>query len=372
MKSSFKLGRIFGIPLGINYTWFIIFIIVTVSLALYYFPSRFHWSPLAYWIVGIITSLLFFGSVLAHELAHSLLAVRSGIPVKEITLFIFGGVSQISREATRPSTEMALALVGPLSSVVIALFFWVIGIAAAGSSEPVAAIAGYLAFINLLLAAFNMIPGFPLDGGRALRAGLWWARGDYRGATRVASLMGQGVAYLFIAAGLLIIFLSRDFFTGVWLAIIGWFLENAASSSYQEAVLRNALRGFTVRDLMNRDYLSVPPSLTLHAMVNDYFLTTIRRYFLVSQGDRLLGLMTLHNVKEVPRQRWETTTVGEVMTPADKVEVARPQEEAIETLERMDEENINQMPVVEGEKILGVIARDSLLHFIRTRAELRR
>ena len=369
MRTSFVIGRIFGIPIGINYSWFIIFIIVTASLALFYFPENYpEWSVETYWAIGLVTSLLFFGSVLAHELSHSVVSIRSGIPVKSITLFIFGGVAQISREAAKPSAELLMAAAGPLSSLGIALFFAIIWFLSAGFSEPVAALAEWLMIINVSLALFNLIPGFPLDGGRVLRA-ILWAVTDYRKATRIAALSGQGIAYLFIVVGILVMFWGY-WINGLWIAFIGWFLENAASGSYRQARLVEALQGFTARDIMSTDCPLVSGNLSLKELVNNYIMATGQRCFLVGDVEGLGGIVTLHNIKAVPQERWEGTTVAQAMTPAHSLTVVGPNEPAASVLEKMTGEDINQVPVVEGGKVIGMVRRDSLLQFIRTRSEL--
>jgi len=232
MGRAFSLGKVFGIEFRLHYTWFVIFILVTVSLV---FP---HWLSPLYWIMAIAASLLFFASVLAHELAHSLVGRANGIPVKSITLFIFGGVALMTREATRPNAELKMAAAGPACSLAIGGLFALIWLVTRGVATSVAEMAGWLAVINIALAVFNMIPGFPLDGGRIFRAILWRATGNYQRSTLLATWVGRGVAYLFILGGILIILLhpfGLSWFDGVWLAFIGWFLGNAASASYRQA-----------------------------------------------------------------------------------------------------------------------------------------
>lgn len=250
MRGSIRIGKIFGIPIGLHYSWFVIFGIVTFSLSYYIYPDSYPgWSNSMYWLIGIITSLLFFCSVLAHELSHSLVSRRNGVPIKSITLFIFGGVARISRESSRASGEFKMAIAGPLSSMVIAGIFTVIWLISRNSNEPVAALSSWLAYINGSLAVFNMIPGFPLDGGRVLRSILWGATRNYRRATRIATRIGQGVAYLMIIGGLVIAF-KYDWLSGIWLAFIGWFLNNAATASFSQVTLREGLGNFTAGDVM--------------------------------------------------------------------------------------------------------------------------
>jgi len=370
MEASLRLGRLFGIPLELSYTWFFVFAMVTLSLAMYYFPSHYPlWPPATYWLVGLATSLFFFASVVAHELAHSLVARAKGIPVRSITLFIFGGVASIAREAKKPADELVMALVGPLTSVALAALFGSLWLLTRGINQPLAALARYLGWINLSLALFNLIPGFPLDGGRVLRSIVWGITGDLRWATRLASLVGQGVAALFIIVGLGMSVAGR-WADGLWLIFIGWFLENAAVRSYRQLVLRQALRGVTVAEVMSRDCIAVPSDMTLTRLVYDYLLGTGRRCFFVTDEGRLRGLLTVHNVKGIPQPRWDEVTVAQAMTPYDALKKVSPQDEALAVLERMDEEDVNQMPVVEEGRLVGLIGRDRLLHFVRTRLEL--
>ncbi len=369
MGSSLRLGKLFGIPFALNYTWFIIFFILTVSLAQYYFPSRYFWSEPTYWVVGVITSLLFFASVVTHELSHSFIAWRNGIPVKSITLFIFGGVAQITKEAATPAIELVMAAAGPASSLAMALLFWIVAVFLGDVSEPVGAVAQWLAIMNLSLGLFNLAPGFPLDGGRVLRAVLWGATGNYRRATRIASIMGQGMAYLLIFVGVFIMFMG-NWVNGLLLAFIGWFLDNAAQSSYRQVVLRDTLRGYTARDLMTKDCPTVPPDMSVGELVRSHILTKPHRCFLVTDGDKLSGIMTLHNVRQVSPERRDVTPLTHAMTPLARLKVARPEDDAVTILDMMDEEDINQMPVIEDGQVVGMIGRDNLLRFIRVRSEL--
>ena len=372
MGSAFNLGKIFGIQFRLHYTWFIIFILVTVSLSWHYFPIVYtDWTGLIYWVIGILTSLLFFASVVAHELAHSLVARINGIPVKSITLFIFGGIAHIAREAARPGAEFKMAAAGPACSLVLGGLFGLLWLFSRGVTEPIAAMAFWLARINVILAAFNLIPGFPLDGGRVFRSLLWHFTGDYKRSTLVAVRVGQGVGYLFILGGILIMFLfPHQWFSGLWLAFIGWFLENAASASYRQAQWRVALHGFSASQVMTSDCPVVPLNITVSRLVQGYVFASGRRFFLVADDGGLKGIVTLHNIKSISQQNWDVTQVKEIMTPVDKVKVAHPNQDALSILEQMDENDINQMPVVSEGRVIGLIARDNLIRFLRTRSEL--
>jgi Zn-dependent protease/CBS domain-containing protein len=372
MNGSFRLGKLLGIPIHLHYSWFFIFALVTLSLSGFYFPELYpDWSPQLAWGVGVATSLFFFASVVAHELTHSLVSMRFGVPVRSITLFIFGGVARISREPILPRGELLMALAGPLCSLFLGGLFWGLALLAAPVSQPVNALAAWLARINVLLAVFNLIPGFPLDGGRVFRSLVWGATKDLRRATRYATFLGQGIAYLFIFGGILLAFLTRDWVSGLWLAFIGWFLENAASSSYRQAVLRDALKGITAAEVMTQDCSLVPPNLSVQELVESNVLHSGRRCFMVASGEKLEGMITLHHIKAVARPLWPITPVSQAMIPIDQVQTASPQEEMVSLLERMDSQDINQLPVVEGGRLLGIVARDNILRFIRIHSELR-
>ena len=373
MGNAFNLGKLFGIQFRLHYTWFIVFVLVVVSLSTQYFPATNPgWSRLTYWSIGIIASLLLFASVVAHELAHSLVARVKGIPVKSITLFIFGGVAQITSEATKASTEFIMAAVGPACSLVIGGVFALIWLFTKSTYEPVAVMALWLAYVNGVLAVFNLIPGFPLDGGRVFRSLLWRFTGNYRRSTLIATQVGRGVGYLFIAGGISVMFLLHAWFSGLWLVFIGWFLENAASTSYRQAQWRERLLGVTATQVMTVDLPVVPSNVTVNHLVQGYVFTSGRHFFLVADDGKLKGLLTLHNIKSVPQQDWDTTQVKEIMTPVDDLKSASPDQEALSILEQMIEDDINQMPVVREGRVIGLITRDNLLRLLRTRSELSR
>ncbi len=371
MGNAFNLGRLFGIQVRLHYTWFIIFVLITVSLSWQYFPFYYHgWSWLMYWMVGIASSLLFFSSVLAHELSHSLVSRSGGIPVKSITLFIFGGVAHIAREPEKASAELKMAVAGPACSLAIGGLFGLLWFLTRGTFEPLAAIAFWLAQVNVVLAAFNLIPGFPLDGGRVFRSILWRATGNYGRSTRIATRVGQGVGYLFILGGILIMFILHNWFSGLWLVFIGWFLDNAASASYRQAQWREALQGFTAADVMTADYPVAPSDITVSQLVQHHVFPSGRRFFMVADEGRLQGMLTLHNIKSVPRQDWDVTLVRQIMIPVDKLKIAYLNQDALSIMEQMDESAINQIPVVSEGRVVGFVARDDMIRFLRTRSEL--
>ena len=370
ISGGIPLGRFFGISVRLHWSWFLIFALVTWLLGAYYFPDRYpHWSTTTHWVTGVGTSILFFSSVLAHELAHSLVAKAAGIQIRSITLFIFGGVSQITKEPEKPGVEFRMAVAGPGTSLILSSVFWGVYFAAKNSVEPLAGLAFWLGYINAALAAFNMIPGFPLDGGRVLRSIIWWRTGNLRSSTRTASNVGRGFGYLLIFGGVFLIFVG-DWISGLWTAFIGWFLENAAVGSYRQLALRDILQNHTVSEVMVHECVAISPQLTLEQLVNDHILPSGRRCFPVVEDSRALGLVTTHDVKAVPRHLWPTKTVRETMTPFDKVKWVRPSEDLSNVLQQMTVEDVNQLPVVEDGAIVGIVARDSLLSFIHTRAEL--
>ena len=369
LREGISIGKAFGIPLRLYYSWFIVFVLITWSLAYNFVHAYPHWSLVNSIVTGVITSLLFFGSVLAHELSHSVVAKAAGIPIQSINLFIFGGVSQLGEEPKQPQVEFRMALAGPLSSLVLGGIFLAIWYWLGDMLEFIKAICFWLGWINIALAAFNLVPGFPLDGGRVLRSLLWWQSQDLRKATRIASNIGRGIGYLLIFIGIALIFFG-NWIDGLWLAFIGWFLENAAASSYRQLALQDILRGHHVSELMIRDCPTVPPQVTIQQLVNDQILTSGRRCFPVVQNDRILGLITMHNIKGAPREQWSAKTAVEVMTPFANLKSVGPDEDLTTVLKILTEQNINQLLVVEDGKIVGIIARDHLLSFISVRSEL--
>ncbi|MFC2036661.1 M50 family metallopeptidase [Chloroflexota bacterium] len=372
MKSSLRLGRILGIPIGINYTWFIVFALVTLSLATGYFPSRYSdWSLTAYAGVGLLTSLLFFASVLIHELGHSVVAIAWGIPVKSITLFIFGGVANIGREPERPLAEFLIAIAGPISSLLLALGFALVGLAGQLLDfTPLAGLGLYLASINLWLALFNMIPGFPLDGGRVFRSIVWAWSGDMNRATRWAAKTGRAIALLMIVGGG-IMALTGNFGSGIWLAFIGWFLDNAASQSAQQAWLREALHGYTAGDFASSGCQTVDSNMPLDWVVRDYVLPDGQNCFVVTDDQQPEGVATLNQIRQVPRQRWGWTPVHQIMTPLSSLKPVLAGETAYSALQRMVAEGQSLLPVVDGNRFLGLVRQDSLLRFAQTKSSLR-
>ena len=370
LRGTLNLGKILGIPIRLHTSWFLIATLITWTLAAGYFPQEFPgWSAATYWLVAAVTAILFFASVLIHELGHSWLALREQVPVKSITLFIFGGVAQIGREPPTAGAEFRIAIAGPLSSLGLAAVFGGLG-AALGDSTTVAAPLAYLGRINLILALFNMIPGFPLDGGRVLRAALWAFGGSLRNATKWASRAGRIVAYGFILSGVGQILLGAGFLNGLWLVFIGWFLNNAAESGYQQVRLREMLTGVKARSIMTQECLTVPSSLGVDRLIEDHVLAGGKRCFFVADNGSMEGLITLRDLRSVPREQRFGLTTGQLMTRIDSLLRVHPEDDVWGVLQQMDEHDVNQVPVMDNGSFLGMITREHLLHDIRLRAEL--
>lgn len=372
MGGAFSLGRIFGIQFRIHYSWFIIFLLITVSLSWQYFPYTYpEWSTPTYWLTGVATSLLFFSSVVAHELAHSLVGRANGIPVRSITLFLFGGVAHMSREASGHRAEFRMAMAGPLASLVIGGLFFLLYLALQNISEPIAALAFWLAQINVVLAIFNLIPGFPLDGGRVFRSLLWRFSGNYQRATRIAVEVGRSVGYLFVAGGIVLMFLYPGrWFNGLWLAFIGLFLSYVATASYRQAQWQAALQGVRVADVMTTYCPVISPDVTIGQVVREYIFIGGHRCFMVTADGELKGILTLRNIKSVAQKDWESALAGDVMTPSERLKVVPPEEEVLGVIEQMEEYGISQMPVVSEGRIIGLIARDDIFRLLYTRSRL--
>jgi Zn-dependent protease len=368
-RGQIEIVRVRGIPIRVHPSWLLVFGLVTWSLAAGYFPGEYPgWSAGSYWATGAVTALVFFASILIHELGHSWVARRNGIPIQSITLFVFGGLARISREPETPGVEFRTALAGPVTSLVLAGLF-------AGTWQVVrdvpllAAPAIWLARINFLVAVFNLVPGFPLDGGRLFRAVVWHVTGSFRRASRIASFTGQLVAFALIAWGILTV-MGGNVIGGMWLAFIGWFLQNAAAHSHAEADLRERLRDVTVAQAMTPDCRRIERGATLERIVREEVLGAGRRCFTVTEGGRLTGLLTLHEIKAVPQERWAAVTAGDVMTPAEKVTVVESRADLLSALEKMDDARVAQMPVLADGELVGMIGREQILHYVRLRAEL--
>ena len=367
-----KLFRVLGIQISLNYTWFIVFGLIAWSLAAGYFP--YHYPGLsrsAHWVMGFLAAVFLFFSVLAHELTHSYIAKREGIEVKEIILFIFGGVSQLTKEPEDPQKELKVAIGVPISSLVLALIFWILSKATSQAPDLIlfTGLLGYLAFINLSLAIFNLIPGFPLDGGRVLRAIYWRRTGSLRKATRIAADTGKWVGVGIILLGLLLILLG-NLIGGFWFVIIGIFLRSAAEGGVQQVVMKVALEGVKVKELMSRSVISVQPSLRIDRLVEDFYLTHKHITYPVTEGERIVGIITLKQVKEIPRDQWVEKTVREVMMSIQEEIMLDPDGEAVDALQKMIRTGEGRLPVVKDGKAVGMITRKDIHNLLESTTDL--
>ncbi len=375
MEAQIKLGRIFGIKIGLHYSWLIIALLIAFSLAAHFGTEHPNWDRSTIWGLSIITAILFFAAIVAHELSHALVAQRRGLPVRSITLFALGGVAQFEKEAEDAKTEFLVSIVGPITSAVIGfgclLLAYLLGwTMMTEPSTPLMAMLVWLGYINLGLAVFNMLPGFPMDGGRVLRALIWWGTGSAERAIRIASLTGQAVAFGFIILGIYRFFAGAGF-SGLWMAFIGWFLLNAAKATYAQQELTDRLKGVRVGDLMTRDCTLVDSNTNLQTFVNEYLLHTARRCFLVSEQGNVTGLITPNEVKDIAQARWPFTTVFDVMRPLDQLRTVTPETPVSEALEIIGREDINQLPALTNGRLEGMISRDQILRYLLTRAELK-
>lgn len=380
MQGHLSLGKAFGVKIDIHLSWVLIAVLLTVSLATRFSMMNAHWGSDVVWLTAIITGLLFFTAIVAHELAHALVAKMRGLPVKSITLFALGGVATIEQEAADPATEFWMGVAGPIMSVIIgvlclflATFFgYALGENLFEPKTPIEAALVWLGWINIGLAAFNMLPGFPLDGGRVLRAIAWRITNDSARATRIAARSGQVLATLFI------LYAIFQFFFGVgwgaiWLAFVGWFLLNAASNSYAQVELSQTLKhldGLRVGDVMQTQCLQLDRQTTVQEFVAEHLLKTGGRCYLVNDGGAFAGLVTAHEIKGVPKETWASVTVGDVMRPLSDLQTTTPDAPVRKALETMLQANVNQLPVVNEGRVVGMISRHHILELLQTRAEL--
>ena len=370
MPGALRIIKIAGIDIYIRVSWLIILVFLTFSLATGWFPTSYPgYSSLTYYILGFISALLLFVSVLLHELAHSFVARARGLPVHNIVLFIFGGVSNLEQEPQTPGTEFTMAFVGPLVSLLIGALSYGLLALVRGSHSLIEPILSYLAVTNILLGIFNLLPGFPLDGGRVLRSIIWKATGNIQTATNVATFVGQTFAYLFILLGILQFFAGNGF-GGLIIIFTGWFLLNAAQTTRTQTTLDAAFRGVTVGQVMNTNTMTVPANISLQRLVDEYFLPQGLRSALVMQVDQLAGLITLSDIRHIPREQWPQTPVGLVMVPAERLHTVTPQQSLKDTLPLMNGQDVNQLPVVQDGKLVGVLTRDAIIRSLEIRRSL--
>ena len=373
MKSSIKLGRIFGVEIGLHYSWFIIAVLVTLSLGAQFRVTNPGWGTSTIWATAIVTGLLFFVAIILHELSHAAVAKARGLPVRSITLFALGGIAQIEREAADARTEFWMGIVGPIASAVIGLICliaaWLLGwTLTLTPTTPLVAMLMWLGVINISLAIFNMIPGFPLDGGRVLRAVIWWLTGDLRKSTNIAAIVGQLVALAFIFFGIFRFF-SGAGLGGLWIAFIGWFLLDAARASRAQTEIMESLRGIHVGDVMAGDYPVINSRDSVESFVNEHLLRG-QRYCFVKEQDQVVGLITPHEIKSLPRPQWRFKTVEVVMRPIEELHTVNPDTLLITAMETMGNDGVTQLPVIRGGRLEGVVSRAQILQMIQARNEL--
>lgn len=358
--------KLLGFEVKIDLSWLIIAVLITWTLAEGLFPHYFEGlSKRAYWFMGVAGALGLFLSIVFHELCHSLVARRYGLPMTGITLFIFGGVAEMSEEPQSPKAEFMMAIAGPASSVALGALMYGAHFLAQGMNLPsyMSGVLWYLAFINMLLAAFNMLPAFPLDGGRVLRSALWWWKKNLKWATRTASQAGSIFGIILIMLGLLNV-LTGNVIGGIWWFLIGMFLRSAAQSSYRQVLLRKALEGEPVRKLMIEDPVTVPPSISLEELAEDYFMKYHYKMFPVVKDGRLQGCISMEQAKEIPRESWRERSVGELAEGCSGDNTIPPESDVVEALSAMNRKGKSRLMVVEGGRLLGIITmRDIMRHF---------
>src|SRR5215472_4306271 len=371
--ASFRIAKILGIPIYLDATWLLIFSYVTYLLGANFRQQHPQWTGAQPWVLGILTSVLFFGSVIFHELAHSVVALHYKIPVHSITLFLFGGIARIGREPSKPIQEFNIAIAGPLASFFLAGAFGAMMLAFRANPKIVEP-AEILGRSNFFLAVFNLVPGFPLDGGRIFRAIVWGVTKNFSRATLVAGSSGKVVAYALMGIGGYEAFLKNDWVSGLWLGLIGWYLLTAAQQSITQMTIRDALAGLHASDVMSHEVPTINGNMTLDEYGAEV-LRTGRRCHLVLSGDRLVGMMNVHTLNAVPRSEWANNSVQAAMIPRDKIQWTSPDEPLLRLLERLLSADINQMPVVSGAtdeapQIVGIVTRDSILRVMQTHSEL--
>jgi Zn-dependent protease/predicted transcriptional regulator len=369
---SVKLGRIMGIPVRIHYTMWFVFILIAWSLASGYMPSQYPGlGVVTYWAIGIASAVILFASVLIHELSHSYIAKKNGLPIGRITLFFFGGVSEMTEEPQDPGLEVRMAAAGPLMSFLIAGVLgglWYLG-GLVKTPVAVTATLGYGALINAVLGVFNLLPAFPLDGGRVFRGSVWKRSGSLIGATRTATRVSEGISLLMMVGGFVAIIFG-DFVNGIWIIFLGWFIRSGAETSLRQTLVGETLSGITVGDIMTRDVLTVPSNITVQQLASEYFLAHPHGGYPVVEGKQVVGIVTMQCVRSVPKEKRETVTVREAMIPCEKVVTVKPSVSALDALNTMARQNVGRLVILDGTQLLGIVTRGDLMRTIQTRQEL--
>jgi len=367
-----KLFRLFGFSIEADATWILLAILVTWTLASGVFPHYFtDLSAQTYWIMAVVGAVGLFTSIILHELGHSLVARHFGLPIKSITLFVFGGVAEMEEEPASAKVELLMAVAGPATSIVLSLAFFGASFAFAPSEgiSPLQGVLIYLAWLNGILAAFNLLPAFPLDGGRVFRALLWAWRGNLRWATRFASHVGSGFGIVLIALGVLSLF-SGNVIGGFWWILIGMFMRSASQSSYRHLLVRRALEGENLRRFMRTEVVTVPRYISLRELVEEYVYKFHYKMFPVVEDDRVLGCVSTRNIRNVDRKEWDRTPVGEIMETCSETNSIRPDEDPIKALSQMSKTGNSRLMVIEGEKLVGIITLKDILSFLSLKMDL--
>ncbi len=365
MPRGIKLGEVFGVPVRVHYTWFVASALIIITLAVTFRGTNPLWQNIT---LGVIASLLFFASVCARTLAQSFVANNRGMPVKSLILYVFGGVPRITEQDTRPVPDILMAITDLLSSLVIAgIFYAALLISASFEIFMLESLMQWLFYFGIMITLVNIIPAFPLDGGRVLRAILQLAKRDYSQASRIAILTGRVIGFLLIAAGILAIIFAREWFAGVATVVLGWFLEDAALTSLRQTRVRDALRGIQANDMMTQDYTPIKQQLTF-GPVREYIINSGQYYFVVIEDGKLNGIVTLGDI-QIPENRWDTVHISDIMTPPERLKTAPPTQPAVDLLEQMDDYDIQQIPVLQQKyKLVGMVTRERLLRFLKARA----
>src|SRR5215208_4388024 len=387
---GFHLGKLLGIDIHVDWSWLLIFALVSWSLSATFGQIHPAWSAELRWGMAMLAAFLFFVSVLAHEMAHSLAALARGVPVSNITLFMFGGVSNIEREPASPADELVITIVGPLTSLFLGALFLVIG--AGGYSledaaftpslllarlQPINTILAWLGSVNIMVGFFNLIPAFPLDGGRIVRSLIWAISGELRNSTRWAALLGQGIAWSMVIAGAMMMFglnlpvFGTGIFNGIWLIFIGWFLNNAASAGYKHVIVQDILVDVPVRNMMQTQLPVVSSNVSVDELMTRQLTQPEERIVLVTEGEDVVGMLVMNDVERSSKEKVDSIPVREIMTPVSRLEYVTPDQDVAEAFDRLQRLELRQIPVVLNNRIVGLLRRKDILRWLQFRSELR-
>ena len=371
-KTSLKLFKIAGIEIRLDYSWFLIFAILAYYFGFSYFPQllpELNAGIIA--LITIITVLLFFFSVLVHELCHSLIAKSKGIEVNRISLWIFGGMAEIEKEPDTPAKEFVMAIAGPVASFVLAVIFGIVWFFTRNFA-PVGEPAAYLAEINIILGVFNLLPGYPLDGGRVLRSIIWKATGNLKRSTFIASITGRVFGFILIAVGIVFVF-TGNFLNGVWFALIGWFLQSAAYMSYRQLIFDTSIKGVKVKDIVSEDIVTVVQETTIQELVDDFFMKyRFSRFPVITNihSKKLIGVISIHDIKAFPKDEWNIITVGEIVKSISDAEIAPEDMEVSEAIKQMTKSNSGHLVVMAGGRIKGMLTKTDVMNYMQFYSEL--